>query len=321
MRSPKSQKNLSSRTKENAFSQQRSPKKMTTTEVEQTNMYAINNHHLGGGLRFTDNEDENSEKFETVGQPIDIKMNSSNKNFSNLNIEDVIESKNFTLCVNEKLKDTFPVGNFYASKVTYFKDLDQLEPTESGQSQLIISNEKYGDIQKLMTENPDMFVIYVSNDMPSTQKGNTLIIKEKEIPSLIRKLEGSRKEMMYKEDQDYELPEGDGLNLKNIDEYKLVRIVYDEDVDKDTKKKIFITSLKHKNLVPVLYQDVEKIREYMKEENSLLLVMMSKDPPGFEEDLKKDNYMVVKKRKVKMVVPKRFDSTIDGLSTILEEQQ
>ena len=44
-----------------------------------------------------------------------------------------------------------------------------------------------------------MFVIYVSNDMPSTQKGNTLIIKEKEIPSLIRKLEGSRKEVMYRD--------------------------------------------------------------------------------------------------------------------------
>ena len=127
--------------------------------------------------------------------------------------------------------------------------------------------------------------------------------------------------MMYKEDEDYNLPEGDGFNLKNIDEYKVVRIIYDENVDKETKKQIFITSLKHKNLVPVLYQDVEKIREYLREDNSLLLVMMSKDPPGFEEDLKKDNFMVVKKKKVKMVVPKRFDSTIDGLSTILEEQQ
>ena len=48
---------------------------------------------------------------------------------------------------------------------------------DPGQSQLIISNEKYGDIQRLITENPDVFVIYVSNDMPSVQKGNTLIIK------------------------------------------------------------------------------------------------------------------------------------------------
>lgn len=136
-----------------------------------------NNQNAPGGLKFTDNEDENSEKFETVGQPIDIKMNSSNKNFGHLDIEDVIESKNFILNVNEKLRDTFPVGNFYASKVIYFKDLEQMGKADPGQSQLIISNEKYGDIQRLITENPDVFVIYVSNDMPSVQKGNTLIIK------------------------------------------------------------------------------------------------------------------------------------------------
>ena len=133
MRSPKSQKNLSSRTQTNNVSQDKSPKKMVL-EAEERNQYTYQ------GLKFTDNEDDNSEKFETVGQPIDIKMNSSNKNFAHMNIEDVIESKNFALCVNEKLKDTFPVGNFYASKVTYFKELDQLEPNESGQSQLIISN-------------------------------------------------------------------------------------------------------------------------------------------------------------------------------------
>lgn len=112
-----------------------------------------------------------------MGQPIDIKMNSSNKNFGNLDIEDVIESKNFVLNVNEKLRDTFPVGNFYASKVTYFKDLDQLEHSEPGQSQLIISNEKYGDIQKIVHDNMDIFVVYVSNEMPSGQKNNTLIIQ------------------------------------------------------------------------------------------------------------------------------------------------
>ena len=126
MKSPRSQKNLSSRVQTNTLTQQKSPKKITT-ETEERNRYSLSNQQ--GGLKFTDNEDDNSEKFETVGQPIDIKMNSSNKNFGNMNIEDVIESKNFALCVNEKLKDTFPVGNFYASKVTYFKELDQLEPT------------------------------------------------------------------------------------------------------------------------------------------------------------------------------------------------
>lgn len=91
-------------------------------------------------------------------------------------------------------------------------------------------------------------------------------------------------------------------------------------MDKDTKKQIFLTSLKHKNLVPVLYSDMNKLKEYLRDENSLLLFMMSENPPGFEEELRKENYVVVRKKKLKMIVPKRFDSTIDGLSTILEEQ-
>lgn len=76
------------------------------------------------------------EKFETVGHGIDIKLNSG----YNTKIEDVIESKNFVLSVNNKLRDVFPVGNFYASKVKYFKDLGKLSQIESGKTQLLISN-------------------------------------------------------------------------------------------------------------------------------------------------------------------------------------
>lgn len=128
-------------------------------------------------LRFTEQEEDNSEKFETVGHAIDIKMNSSNKP-SSIGIEEVIENKNFVLSVNEKLRNIFPIGNFYASKVKYFKTLKNLGKLEPGKSQIIISNENLHEIQEITEKNPDTFVIYVNNEMPTGQSGNTLIIKE-----------------------------------------------------------------------------------------------------------------------------------------------
>ena len=97
-------------------------------------------------LQFHEPEDENGEKFETVGHAIDIKMNSSNKP-SNIDIEQVIENKNFILSVNEKLKNIFPVGNFYASKVKYFKNLKTISKLDPGKAQIIISNENLPQIQ------------------------------------------------------------------------------------------------------------------------------------------------------------------------------
>lgn len=76
-------------------------------------------------IKFPDQEDQYGEKFETVGHAIDIKLNSSNKP-SPIGIEEVIENKNFVLSVNEKLKNIFPIGNFYASKVKYFKNFKNL---------------------------------------------------------------------------------------------------------------------------------------------------------------------------------------------------
>lgn len=61
------------------------------------------------------------------------------------------------------MRDIFPIGNFYASKVKYFKSLDNLNKIEPGKSQIIISNEKLQEIQELTEKNPETFVIYVSN--------------------------------------------------------------------------------------------------------------------------------------------------------------
>ena len=63
---------------------------------------------------------------------------------------------------------------------------------------------------------------------------------------------------------------------------------------------------------------MKQIKDFMKEDDSLVVLMMSKDPPFLEEELARENFMVVPKKRVKMLVPRQFDSAIDGLSTILE---
>ena len=150
--------------------------------------------------------------------------------------------------------------------------------------------------------------------MPTGQTGNTLIIKEEEIPTLIKKLEGSKE------------AEGgssisDKLNLKNIEDYKTIKIVYDNEIDKQERTKILEVSIKSKNIIPCLFKDMKQIKEFMKEDDSLVVLMMSKDPPDLEEELAKENFMVVPKKRMKMLIPHHYDSAIDGLSTILEEQE
>lgn len=42
---------------------------------------------------------------------------------SNLKIEKMIENKNFSLSINEKLKNKLPIGKFYARNIEYFNDV------------------------------------------------------------------------------------------------------------------------------------------------------------------------------------------------------
>ena len=55
------------------------------------------------------------------------------------------------------------------------------------------------------------------------------------------------------------------LNIRNLEEYKIVRIVYDNNIDKETKKKILNASIKNKNIVPMLYKDIDSLKEIVKE--------------------------------------------------------
>lgn len=84
-----------------------------------------------------------------MGHQIDVKPSSSNALYSNINyqnnsaLEDVIESKQFIIQINETLKDTFPVGNLYTNGVKTFKSISQIDPN-SGSNQVIISDENIG---------------------------------------------------------------------------------------------------------------------------------------------------------------------------------
>lgn len=51
-----------------------------------------------------------------------------------------MESKNFVINLNEKLRETFPVGNLYANKVQYFKQLGAVDK-QAPDNQLLITNE------------------------------------------------------------------------------------------------------------------------------------------------------------------------------------
>ena len=88
--------------------------------------------------------------------------------------------------------------------------------------------------------------------MPTGQNGNILIIKEEQIPVLIKKLEGS------KENEESNLE--DRLNLKNIEQYKTIKIVYDNSLNKLEKKKILQVSIKNKNIIPCLFKDMKQIK-------------------------------------------------------------
>jgi hypothetical protein len=46
--------------------------------------------------------------------------------------------------------------------------------------------------------------------------------------------------------------------------------------------------------------------------------MMGHDPANLEKELHHQNYVVVRKRKMKMVLPAQTDSDVEGLETIME---
>lgn len=69
---------------------------------------------------------------------------------------------------------------------------------------------------------------------------------------------------------------------KNLEDFKVVKIFYDENLDKDLKKQILLAAIKNKNFRPYLFKDIETLKKLMKEDGSLSLLLVSKDPPNLK---------------------------------------
>jgi hypothetical protein len=110
----------------------------------------------------------------------------------------------------------------------------------------------------------------------------------------------------------YESPQSD-LSMKSIEDFEKIRIVYDQTVDLEEKRKLLSASVKNKKIFPTKFKDLNSLTQYMKEPNSLVMLMMDEDPFGLEKKLDSEDYKIVKKKKMKMLLPKRTDEGIDGL--------
>ncbi len=102
-----------------------------------------------------------------------------------------------------------------------------------------------------------------------------------------------------------------------MDDFSKVRVVYDKDIDFESKRRLLAASDKNPKIYPIVYKNVNELKNFLKEPDSLLLLMMKEVPPGLADAVEKQNKTIIKKKKVKMIVPKRSESDIDGLETIL----
>ena len=110
-------------------------------------------------------------------------------------------------------------------------------------------------------------------------------------------------------------------SIRNIDDYAKVRVVYDRDIDFESKRRLLAASDKNKKIYPIVYKNVNEVKGFLQEPDSLLLLMMKEVPAGLQDAVEMQNKTIVKKKKVKMIVAKKSDSDVDGLETILEEEE
>jgi hypothetical protein len=102
-------------------------------------------------------------------------------------------------------------------------------------------------------------------------------------------------------------------NIRNLDDFAKVRVVYDKDIDIDSKRRLLAASDRNNKIIPTVYENAVQLRSYLKEPDSLLLLMMSEVPPGVVDAIQRENKTIVKRKRVKMVVARKSDSDIEGL--------
>ena len=107
------------------------------------------------------------------------------------NLQSILANKNYVLNIDNQLKGLFPVGKFFANKATFFSNLNSIPLSQNGAAQVIISTEMSPKMVDL-SESPENYVIVVGDDEVKQKNiGNVMIMREEEIPGLIRKLEDS----------------------------------------------------------------------------------------------------------------------------------
>lgn len=52
--------------------------------------------------------------------------------------------------------------------------------------------------------------------------------------------------------------------MKSIDDYEKIRIIYDQTVDPEEKRKLLAASVKNKKIFPTKFKDLSTLTEYMK---------------------------------------------------------
>ena len=144
-------------------------------------------------------------------------------------LESILAGKNYVLNIDDQLKGLFPVGKFFANKATFFNHHNRIPAADNDSAQLIISTEITPEMVAY-SQDPSKFVIVVGEVQPNQKNiGNVLLMREEEIPGLIKKLEGSSVEDEFN-------------NIRNLEDYDKVRVVYDKDVDFDSKRRLLAAS-------------------------------------------------------------------------------
>ena len=101
--------------------------------------------------------------------------------------------------------------------------------------------------------------------------------------------------------------------MKSIDDYEKIIIVYDQTANSEEKRKLLSASVKNKKIFPTKFKDLNTLTQYMKEPNSLVMLRMEKNPFGLDKKLDSEDFKIVRKKKMKMLLPKQTDEGIEGL--------
>jgi hypothetical protein len=139
-------------------------------------------------------------------------------------MDGILASNDYQLHIDEKLKPLFPPSRF--RKARYFKDPRTL-PDSEGRPQIIISAQTNPELASLAEEADNFVVVVGPGGRGMRSDGNTLVLGEEEVPGLVRKLEGN---------------EEDDLAMRNLDDFEKVRVVYDKDMDLESKKRLLAAS-------------------------------------------------------------------------------